>query len=220
LLLNSACLKEVQTENILGFSTQATKNVSMRYFFTGPEDFQSSWEKALVDRIKNAKNQIVITQMYFHPTNQLLDALRQTANRGVKTTLITSTGGKNSAHSEKFFGHRNLVCLHDLYHRVDQNKKKNLQFYAYKQGKNGLHKKVVIVDDYICAGSSNMGEKSLVLTGDHEMNFEAQSRALIDVAMQIVETDKHFSTKITSPSITVSNRFWALIHSLGANKWG
>lgn len=219
-LLQTALPETTQTDRPLSFAKQAISGAHLRYFFTGPEDSQSAWEKNLIERVELAKKRIVINQMYFHPTKPLLQALAKAADRGVQVQVLTCIGGQTASRSERFFGHKNLVCLDQFNRLVSEQNRKNLQFYAYKQGKNGLHKKIVVVDDFVCGGSSNMGYKSLVLTGDHEMNFEAKSSQLAEAVLKIFQEDLRFSQKLSTVSPTLTNHFWAWVHSLGANQWG
>jgi phosphatidylserine/phosphatidylglycerophosphate/cardiolipin synthase-like enzyme len=88
---------------------------------------------------------------------EIIDA----ANRGVKVTVVTTTGGRHNSKGEKLFGHRNLYNLHILFSSTKT--KTNIDAYTFSQAKNGLHKKVVVVDDYVFAGSSNMGTKRGVI---------------------------------------------------------
>jgi len=202
------------------FEQRKVPQVSCSYFFTGPEDPESVWEAELVQKISQAKERIAFNQMYFHPTDRLLQAIADAASRGVTVTIITPTGGKAASKSEQFFGHRNIVSLHRLKQLTEKAARKNLRFLAYKQAKNGLHKKVVVVDDTVYGGSSNLGEKSLVLTGDHEMNFKAESAALANEVFDHFKADIHLSYRIRKLSPTLKNRCIAWIHHLGANIWG
>jgi hypothetical protein len=196
------------------------QNVPVRTFFTGPEDRESDWQKTLLNRIEGATHRVVIDQMYFQPPTKLLKAIADAANRGVQVTIVTSTGGKLAPRSDRFFGPRNRYNLYSLYSAVKKQNRKNLEMHAFFQAKNGLHKKVVIVDDYVLAGSSNMGTKSLELTGDHEMNFEAHSHKLAEKTLEIVNKDIRCSRPMKKVKINVQQRMQAAFHRAGAFFWG
>lgn len=150
-----------------------------------------------------------------------MKALIAAAKRGVKITIITVGASKDSALSEKFFAPRNRYNYSYLLSKLSTKDKENVQVYEYSQPGMGLHKKVMIVDDHIFSGSSNMGYKSLVLSGDHEMNFEAQSEDLVKEAMQIVQEDIEKSIKISKfVKITARVRVQAIFHSIGSRIWG
>ncbi|MBI3236935.1 MAG: phospholipase D family protein, partial [Chlamydiales bacterium] len=191
------------------FEEKSALGAKVKTFFTGPEDAHSDWEDNLVERIQQAEGKIAIDQMYFQPSKRVMDALIAAANRGVDITIITACGGTYCPMSEKFFGDRNLYSLHELFFSTKAENRKNLHLYSYAQLKNGLHKKVVVIDDYVLAGSSNMGTKSLSLSSDHEMNFEAQSKELADQTLQIIEEDKKLSRKLKKPQLSLGNRFKA-----------
>lgn len=78
----------------------------------------------------------------------------------------------------------------------------------------------MVVDDYVLAGSSNMGTKSLKLTGDHEMNFEARSQEFADQTRQVLEDDIARSTELDDISLGIKQRLVAKIHKSGARIWG
>lgn len=48
-----------------------------------------------------------------------------------------------------------------------------------------LHKKIIVIDDYVFGGSSNLGYKSLVTMSDSEMNFEIKNRKVADRTAEI-----------------------------------
>ncbi len=137
-------------------------------------------------------------------------ALINAGNRNVDITVITTAGGKHSPMGEKFFGHRNLYNLNYLASAVEEQKEKNMHFYSYAQAKFGLHKKVIVLDDIVLAGSSNMGTKSLTLTSDHEMNFEAKSKDLADNTLKILNEDIKRSKHLEKINLSLTNRVMLL----------
>ena len=211
-------LLTVNTRDVLGFRNQKISNIAVRTFFTGPEDNGSDFEKVLIERIHSAKQRISIDQMYFQPSKKLMQEIINAANRGVKVTVVTALGGRRNSSGEKFFGPRNKYNLHTLFYSVTN--KENINIYTYSQGKNGLHKKVVVIDDSVLAGSSNMGTKSLKLTGDHEMNFEATSKEFADKTLKIIQEDISKSKKLNKISLSLSDRILSFIHNTGSRIWG
>lgn len=202
------------------FAHRKANNVMVKTFFTGPEDMHSDWEDNLVDRIEKAEKRIMIDQMYFQPSKRVMDALIDAGNRKVDITVVTACGGKHSPLGEKLFGNRNLYNLNYLATSVEKENRKNIHLYSYTQAKFGLHKKVVVLDDFVLAGSSNMGTKSLTLSSDHEMNFEAESKDLAENTVKIINEDKKRSTHLKKINLIFTNRVLAAYHSLGAGIWG
>lgn len=204
---------------ISDFMNHSVKDVFVKTFFTGPEDRDSDWESNMIERIESASRRIVIDQMYFQPSKAIMDALIKAGKRNVNITIITACGGKHVSMGEKFFGSRNCYNLYHLFASL-KNNRENLHLYAFTQAKNGLHKKIVIIDNYVLAGSSNLGTKSLILTGDHEMNFEAHSKELAHETMKILEDDIRVSKLFKSVKLSFKDRILATVHSLGAFWWG
>lgn len=210
----------IYRNDIFDFSARKAKNVAVKLFFTGAETVAREWEEELIHRINNAKAAITIDHMYFHPTKKLRHALVEAANRGIQIEIVIPLNSSKGSISEKFFGHRNKTELVRLHEKIDPSARKNLHVYQYKQGENGLHKKVVVIDDWVLAGSSNMGLKSLKLMGDHEMNFSAQSEKLSEETLKVIEEDKLLSQKIETIQAGFQNHLVSFFHKKGTSIWG
>lgn len=52
------------------------------FYSTGPDGILNKFEKDLIEDINQAKESIHIQHMYFHPSSELLDALKGAARRG------------------------------------------------------------------------------------------------------------------------------------------
>jgi hypothetical protein len=200
-LLKDRIPKEIKTgsKTIQDFTCQKTANVKTKVFFTGPEDRHSDWEDNLIERIENARERIVIDHMYFQPSKRVMNALIQAASRKVDITVITVMPCKYSAISEKFFGHRNRFNAHYLLSST-KGDRKNVHIYKYDQGKNGLHKKIAVIDD--------------------EMNFEAQSREFADQTMEIINQDIKASKHLPQIQLSITNRIITALHNSGSFLWG
>lgn len=219
-------LKNIDSAVVESFdrSERKVSDVATRLFFTGPEQDVSPYLKAMIEAVDHAEREIIIDQMYFQPPHELRIALQRAVNeRGVKIILITAGLTENCPNGQLFFGHRNRWKYFKLMQSLPKDKQNLVTVYEYAQRKKGLHKKVVIVDDQVFAGSSNMGTKSLKLMGDHEMNFQAKSQELVDrMKQEIIDDDIQHSLKIENPTdmITYKNQAMAAIHRVGASLWG
>lgn len=160
-----------------------------KLFFSGPEHTTSSFEKEIFEQISKAKERIVIDHMYFHPTERILTALAEAAERGVKIVLITNGFYKRSPMGHKLFGFRNRHNYYYLADRVSPQNRKNLDIREFEVDKTTLHKKMMIIDDKVIGGSGNLGYKSLVTMSDHEVNFVTESQELADQAYKIAMID-------------------------------
>lgn len=155
--------------------------------------------------------------MYFQPTTAILKALAEAAERGVKIKIITAGIYKDCPSSHLVFGPRNKYNYAYLVKSISKEKRANVEVYEFQQKKKGNHKKVIVIDDMVIAGSSNLGYKSLVTTSDHELNFFAKSQAFADETLKICDVDIKYSQKVEDPtSLSVKDYFQAFMHRLFA----
>lgn len=202
-------------------SDSKVDNVGIQLFFTGPENSVSPFEQQIIQRVNEAREGIVIDHMYFHPSTALMNALIAAAKRGVEITIITAGVTENSPPGEKIFAPRNAYNYYFLVNSLPEKDRRNVQVYEFNQAHRGLHKKVMIVDDHVFSGSSNLGFKSMAIMGDHEMNFEATSPQLVEETMKVIVVDIAKSRKVEQPEqISKGTRAQAAFHSFGARIWG
>ena len=155
--------------------------------------------------------------MYFQPTTAIMNALTDAAKRGVKIKIITSGVYKDCPSSHLVFGPRNKYNYAYLVNSLSEQDRENVEIFEYQQKKKGNHKKVIVIDDQVIAGSSNLGYKSLVTTSDHELNFFAKSQAFADETMKICDIDIQHSKKVVDPiTLSVNEYFQAFLHRLMA----
>ncbi len=162
-----------------------------KIYATGPEGRESPFLRDMIDKVNNATTEIFISQMYFHPNQELFDAFKNAANRGVKIHLMTNGNEKYSPGGHKFFGPRNQYNYATLARAIDEDKRENFRVFEYGNKhhntprKTTYHKKVMVVDDYLIAGSGNMGYKSLQTMSDYEINFISKSQSMADKHKEI-----------------------------------
>jgi hypothetical protein len=186
----------LQTDVVVGFDDVGVGSVEMLY--QGPESSKglSAVADKAIELIEGATNRIVFNHMYFSPTENVMNALREAAKRGVKIEIITAAVTENCPNGQLLFGPNNQWHWTHLVEDLDPESQKNIKIFTYSQGKNGLHKKVVVVDDSVLGGSSNFGYKSLVSSADYESNFVAKSRRFANQTLAIFEEDKARSEEI------------------------
>ncbi len=136
--------------------------------------------------------------MYFQPTAKVFQAIVDAAKRGVKVKIVTCGVYKNCPTSHHVFGARNKKNCLNLFKSVSEGEEKNIEVYFFEQKKIGNHKKVIVADDIVVAGSSNLGYKSLVTSSDHELNFIQKSQAFADDTMAVIAEDIKHSKKLNS----------------------
>ncbi len=174
------------------------KKISFKVYASGPEQSKSVFGQELMKKIEKATKKIVINHMYFHPTQAIFDALVEAANRGVQIEIITCGIYPGCPNSHFAFGPRNKYNYSKLWHAIAEEHRKNLRVFEFNEVKIGNHKKVIIIDDTVIAGSSNLGYKSLVSTSDHELNFFAKSQKFADQTQAVCDVDKAHSSEINS----------------------
>lgn len=199
---------------VAGFeeSDKKAQNVAFKVLASGPEQRKSHFAEELLLRIKSAQESIAINHMYFHPTNEIMNALIDAANRGVKIKIITCGVYENCPMSHHTFGPRNKSNCTHLVQSVKPEHRVNVEIYEFQQRKIGNHKKAIIIDDYVIAGSSNLGYKSLVTTSDHELNFIAKSRSFADKTMEVFQTDINHSHPRSDFSLSFNEKTRTFSH--------
>jgi phosphatidylserine/phosphatidylglycerophosphate/cardiolipin synthase-like enzyme len=165
------------------------QDVETKILFTGPENTNNAFARELITQFNQAENRIVIDHMYFHPSQEIFDALVNAANRGVAITLLTNGYDENSPMSHKAFGPRNRFNYIALNKAPQKTHQKNIKIYDFKVPKTTLHKKVIVVDDTVIAGSSNFGYKSLGSNSDHEINFIAKNASFAEQTLATIQVD-------------------------------
>jgi len=153
-------------------------------YFSGPgQQRNNGFVDALVEAIDKSKSRIVIEHMYFILSDRIHDALMQAAHRGVHILIVSqgATGEKSLLRGLAGVG---IGASNDMEAVGILSNGKHVKIYKFIGGKNSLkktfHKKVVIADDIILAGSPNMGPKSMISFTDLESGFRLHSKALAD----------------------------------------
>lgn len=182
-------------------SQRTNEKCFTQIFATGPEHESSPFLESMIARINAAQERIFINHMYFHPGSKLSEALVNAANRGVKITIITNDNQEFSPGSHAFFGNRNKYHYQKLFESTLEEYQENIRVFAYGQKyknsprKTTLHGKAMVVDNYVIAGSGNMGYKSLETMSDHELNFITESEEMANAAVEAFE-ENIYSTRI------------------------
>jgi len=192
----------LEQAEITGFDSNesVSQDVEMRVYSTGPEMEKSAFSAAILKRIKSATRDIYIDHMYYHPTQEMEQALVDAANRGVKIHILTNDNQNFSPAGHKLFGRRNRYNCHRLFQQIASENRENLSVHFYGQKypntprNTSIHKKMIIIDDYVIGGSSNFGYKSTVTMSDHEINFISKSKEMAKRAIDVFEEDA-FATR-------------------------
>lgn len=192
--LSSTTTSEAILDPILSVDTR------IEFHATGPNDKENSFHKRLVSLINHAEKRIVINHMYFLPTEELLSALINASNRGVSIILVTNGIDETSPGSHDLFVPRSRLQWKRL---CDGREKENVAIFEYKVPDTTYHKKVVIVDDVLATGSSNIGHKSLNSL-DFEYNIIVHSKEAAETTILAMNEDIHLSKLIQKEDLVLT----------------
>ncbi|NBO24695.1 MAG: hypothetical protein EBU93_05630, partial [Chlamydiae bacterium] len=209
-------LRDVNTV-VEGFEAQSlAKDVTTKIITSGPQDATSNFGTAVLDQIKKAQKRLVINHMYFHPTEEIMQEIANAAKRGVKVTVISCNVFKDCPKSHYVFGARNKHNYMRLFESLTPEERQNVEVYNFEQKNIGTHKKVIIVDDSVLAGSSNLGYKSLVTASDDEINFLCDSEKFADETWKVCQKDIEKSSKFEykKGALTIAERCNSYFHYL------
>ena len=184
---------------------QRVDRFGIKLFSTGPDHTQNSYTHAVIDLINNATRKIVLAHMYFHPPQELIDALSAAAKRGVKIEIITNAKDKEAPLAHRFFVDLAQMKYRQLFKREGHE---NIKVHEFYRANTTYHKKAAVIDDrYTAFGSSNLGTKSMEENpADYEFNGITDSPAIAARTMQVLNTDIALSNEV-SPE-TARNPSW------------
>ncbi len=134
----------------------------------------------LIKRITQSKTSIYITNPYFIPTSKIRKSLKSAVNRGVKVKAIFPS-------KSDFFGVK--MAMESNYTFL---LKSGVQIFEYQPSM--IHAKILITDQHILIGSSNINSRSLLL--DLEVDFEITHAENIKLIYKQFEEDLSRSKKI------------------------
>ena len=182
----------------LDFNSDRVDRLEMKLYSTGPDHAKNSYLEALIDLVNRARAKITIAHMYFHPPQELIDALVKASERGVKIELITNSKDKKAPLAHRFF----VDLAQTKYAQLLAGKNpENIKIYAFYRDNTTYHKKAIVVDDrYTAFGSSNLGTKCLDhRPHDYEFNGIADSEGLAAKTMDVLRKDIALSHEVPTP---------------------
>lgn len=147
----------------------------------------------MVEAVNNCTRRIVIAQAYFVLPERLKVALTNAAIRGVHILIVTQ-GDAREDKLLKRLALKGISASNDMDAIGILAKGRNVKIYKFIDSSKfsivkSYHKKVVIADDVLFAGSPNMGPKSMIKFIDLEVAFRVQSKALADEYAGLIRKD-------------------------------
>lgn len=177
--------------------TDQVHRLDMKLYATGPLHKHNDYLHALIDHIRASRHKIVIAQMYFHPPQELLDALIEAAGRGVEIEIITNSKEKQAPGAHHFFMELGAEKYKQLFTCPGHS---HVRLHEYNRANTTYHKKIVVIDgEYTAFGSSNFGYKSLnELPSDFEFNGMMHSQAFAAQTLRVLDRDISYSQELTA----------------------
>jgi len=158
--------------------------------------------KAVINRIKKARHSIVFATAYFAPDRRLRQALQKAATRGVKVTILLP-----GIHSDYPLLHFAGQFYYEKLLKAD------VRIFEYQQ--RFLHMKIVICDDFVCLGSSNLD--TYTQRWSLEANIEVLDHAFAQRMRDMIQEDIQHSSNITLQSWQ-GRSWWHKVKNLLAYK--
>lgn len=116
------------------------------------------WKQFLQQKIQNANSRIWIASPYVLPEFQIKKLIEAASKRGVDVKLLTS----GTSTTDVFF----MPWLTSLWYKLSL--KVGIEIYEYLP--SFFHGKVLVIDDYLSIGSSNMNHRSIF----HDLEVEVE----------------------------------------------
>ncbi len=136
----------------------------------------------LINQIEKSTNRVWLVSAYFVPSLKLRKALILAAKRGVEILLMLP-GVKTDNAMSRYIGHGHYAKLLKL----------NVKIVEFKQ--HFIHSKIVLVDDWVTMGSSNLDRWGS--NWNLEANQEIQDRDFADRVRQMFKHDLNKCEVIT-----------------------
>jgi len=124
---------------------------------------RNEWKKILQGKIQNATKRIWIASPYVLPEYKIQKFIAAASRRGVDVKVVTS----GSSTSDVFF----MPWLTSLFYK----KGLNIGIEIYEYLPSFFHGKVLVIDDYVSIGSSNMNHRSIFLDLEVEVQVLEQN---------------------------------------------
>lgn len=181
---------------------------AIRVILGGPHQRKNAITEEYVRLINQAKQEVIIENLYFFPVAPIYHALIAAVNRGVKLTVITNGKSETSPESTDVFCWLNRVNYVPMIYGQEfhtwfsssarSQTPKKTAICEYNVPDILLHKKMMLVDGHITlVGSYNLGFKSA--HGDYELVLVIDSLKVAQKVKEVHEKDLENSRQI-SPS--------------------
>ena len=159
--------------------------------FSGPGRGSNQFKRALEQDLRQART-VQLTIPYFLPSRRLRRQLSSVVRRGGRVQLILP--GKSDVPLS-------LLATQSLYHRLLEDK---VEIHEYQP--QILHAKLIIVDNIIYVGSSNLDPRSLHI--NYELMLRLEHKQLAEGARKMFACNLKYSKQLTTEEWRKSRTWW------------
>lgn len=201
------------------------KNQFVMVSVSGPEKSQNMFRKRIIEAIRRAQEEIVIAHFYFHPPEDIMEALKDAnTKRGVNIRVFTNQSNHISPRSHFVFAPRSMYHVRELGgYKINPN----LELYHWNSERSSFHQKCIVIDRKLTViGSSNFGHKSFTSMSDYEMDVSVRSTEIAKDAINDLESDIKANNfvKVLPEEVAQYPGFTevlkTVVHVAGSDKWG
>jgi putative cardiolipin synthase len=165
-------------------------------------------ENTMIDLINNAKKEVLISNSYFIPSQEVKKALRRASQRGVDVKILTNSYETNDVPPVAVLARHNYRDLVDFNYsyKGDYGKTKAIELYEWSGDENGdgeleqgtNHSKFMVADRRVAfVGSYNLDPRSRNINSEVGIAFEDEDGELTEeLAKTFIEKDLKLSKRI------------------------
>jgi phosphatidylserine/phosphatidylglycerophosphate/cardiolipin synthase-like enzyme len=184
-------------------------------YATGPEQEQNNYYQEILKQIRSAKERIVIQNMYFHPSKEMAEALKDALKRGVKVQIVTNDNAYHSPYLHMTYAE---LSKYEMQALTEGQIIPHLELYEYSLPNVSFHKKVLVFDNStVLTGTANVGYKSLEGRGDYEVNVAVESDEFARATLKVLDGNLKIAKRIDpkeASSISLKTRALSTAQSL------
>lgn len=198
---NNADLRQPRIPQIRRSRSQtAIRGEQCELLLSGPGRNSNFIQRQLLNDLRRAQ-EVDIMVAYFLPTLRLRHALTRVARRGGRVRMIFA--GKSDVAVSQY-------AARSLYGRL---LRAGVEIWEYQP--QILHAKIIVIDDIVYVGSSNLDTRSLQI--NYELMLRIEDTKLAEEARSIIVNDYKHSLRITREGWRAQQTVWSRLRQRWAH---
>jgi len=181
-------------------------NARSRFFHNRPRLGETYLPQAYTKLIDHAKQEVLICNAYFIPSQDLIDSILRAVNRGVQVRILTNSPETNDLPEMSLVGrsyYADILAFNDVAEPRENGGQVQIwewhgkRFGRARQTQGTIHAKYAVFDRrYALVGSYNLDPRSKKLNSETAIVFESQTLAS-ELARLFYENDLAYSRLVT-----------------------